>query len=121
MNDAIRVDYIGPLPQSARGNRYVLSVANRTSRAVSLCPCITPDANHAVKGLLNCMLIFGFPLKITSDGARHFGNALLKEVCESLETERRITSRPCVVQAQVGMAERHTRDVTECLEKASSS
>ncbi|XP_068207702.1 uncharacterized protein [Palaemon carinicauda] len=47
----VLVDYMGPLPRSKRGNRFLLTMINRFTRYLEAVPTRCANASHAVRGL----------------------------------------------------------------------
>ncbi|XP_068205297.1 uncharacterized protein [Palaemon carinicauda] len=68
----ILVDYVGPLPRSKRGNRFLLTMIDRFTRYLEAVPTRCANASHAVRGLTQFFCRFGFPATVQSDKGSHF-------------------------------------------------
>ncbi|XP_068229084.1 uncharacterized protein [Palaemon carinicauda] len=68
----VLVDYVGPLPRSKRGNRFLLTMIDRFTRYLEAVPTRCANASHAVRGLTQFFCRFGFPATVQSDKGSHF-------------------------------------------------
>ncbi|XP_068233366.1 uncharacterized protein [Palaemon carinicauda] len=68
----VLVDYVGPLPRSKRGNRFLLIMIDRFTRYLEAVPTRCANASHAVRGLTQFFCRFGFPATVQSDKGSHF-------------------------------------------------
>ena len=112
--DRIGIDVMGPFPESARGNKYILLLSDyftRWTEAYAL-----PDqkaetvADTVVKEFISR---FGAPLQIHSDQGRNFESELFQEVCRMLGIDKSRTTpyRPC----SNGLAERNNGTVVSLI------
>ncbi|XP_068241185.1 uncharacterized protein [Palaemon carinicauda] len=68
----VLMDYVGPLPRSKRGNRFLLTMIDRFTRYLEAVPTRCANASHAVRGLTQFFCRFGFPATVQSDKGSHF-------------------------------------------------
>ena len=89
----LSVDFVGPMPDSKRGNKYLLTVKDCFSRWVEAFPMKEATAAATIYVLINQVFSrFGYPESIHSDQGRQFTSRLMKDVCEALEI--RLTTTP---------------------------
>ena len=80
------IDLVGPLPESAKGNRYIMSVMDGFSRFVSLYPIPSKHAIGVAQVLVDDFIkTFGCPCRVHSDNGLEFNNEMMKEVNRRLE------------------------------------
>ena len=78
----IGIDYIGPLPESSKKNRYVLVIVDHLSRYCEVCPVQTQTAKHAIQSLCKKVIYrHGCPREIVLD--RKFTFKEFEEFCKS--------------------------------------
>lgn len=75
------IDYIGPLPRTQRGNRYILVIVDAFSRFSWLLPTSGVTANITIKQLTNVIQWFGPPKSVVSDNAPAFLSKVFKDFC----------------------------------------
>ncbi|XP_068233456.1 uncharacterized protein [Palaemon carinicauda] len=68
----VLVYYVGPLPRSKRGNRFLLTIIDRFTRYLEAVPTRCANASHAVRGLTQHFCRFGFPATVQSDKGSHY-------------------------------------------------
>lgn len=110
----VHVDLIGPLPVTARGNRYILNVVDSSSKFTVLVPLTDKTAYTVSKSLVDRVLyIYGIPHEIVSDGGKEFTNNVLRELSLHLGVELHTTT-PYHQQSN-GIAERKGQTVLNVL------
>jgi len=76
------LDILGPLPLTARNNRYILVLIDFATRFVILCAMVDQTAKTVAKHFVNdVILIFGCPERILSDQGRQFMSDFFGHVC----------------------------------------
>ena len=91
--DCLATDYVGPLPVTPRGNRYILLLTDHFSKYVEIIP--VPDMTAAVcaERILNEYIArWGCPLSIHSDQGRTYESKIFRELCRMLEIRKTRTS-----------------------------
>ena len=89
----INIDYVGPLPTSPKGNRYILTVQDSFTRWLEAFPVRAATAENAVDKLTNEVFPrHGIPQSIHSDRGSHFTAHLSYNVAQILGI--RITHTP---------------------------
>ena len=88
--ERLNIDLVGPLPRTANGNRYILTIEDSFSRYCQAIPIKTKEAKHVADALVEKhVCIFGCPLEILSDQGREFVNSTWKELCKRLEIKKK--------------------------------
>ena len=106
--DRVAVDIMGPLPESLRGNRYILVVVDYFTRWVEAFPLPDQKARTvAHKVVCDFICRFGTPLELHTDQGRTFESDLFQEVCKLLEVTK-TRSTPYHPSAN-GLVERFNR------------
>lgn len=112
--EKIALDILGPLPESTKGNKYILVMIDCFTKRTE--PIAIPDqeAKTVLTTFVN-EIACGFvtPLQVHSDQGRNFESKLFKEMCEFLRIDKTRTSsmRP---QAN-GSVERFNRTLATML------
>ena len=89
--DFVPTDFLGPLPVTDRGNRYILLVPDHFTKYVEILP--VPDVEvFAAKILSNFISRWGCPLTIHSDQGRTYESKVFSELCRMLEVNKSRTS-----------------------------
>lgn len=86
------MDIVGPLPLTARGNRFILSIQDNLTTFLYLRPITVHTAEVVAKELLNYFSIFGLPTVILSDQGTEFRFEVLKELITTFEIEHILCS-----------------------------
>ena len=73
-------DVVGPLPQSRRGNQYILVVCNYATRYPEAMALQKVDAGLMADQLIQLFARVGIPRKIISDQGTNFMLQLLREL-----------------------------------------
>ena len=112
--ERVAVDVAGPLPQSVRGNRFILVFTDyftKWTEAVA-----TPDhtAQTVARVFVDVWVSrFGCPLLLHSDQGREFESALFQALCERLRIGK---TRTCPYNPRSnGQVERHNRTIGNML------
>ena len=73
----IHVDFVGPLPTSREGFRYIFTIIDRTSRWLEAIPLTSMETDTMVDALINNWVCrFGVPAVVTSDRGAQFTSAV---------------------------------------------
>lgn len=79
----VALDIVGPLPKSARGNEYVLTVQCAFSKFVIAIPLIAQDVESVAQALNDQVFtILGYPDEILTDQGTNFQSKLFKSLCK---------------------------------------
>lgn len=91
--ETIHIDFLGPLPRSKNGNRYVISIVDEFSKFSIVTPCREATATK-VKQVLEekVFLTFGPPSRIICDNGTQFKSKLFTELCEQYRIKIRYTA-----------------------------
>lgn len=92
--DRISTDYLGPLPVTPRGNRFILATDHFT-KWVEIMAVPDQTAITSANKLLNEVIArFGGPLTIHSDQGRNYETTIFNQLCKLLEMRKtRISPR----------------------------
>ena len=91
--DCLATDYVGPLPVTPRGNRYILLLTDHFSKYVEIIPVPNMTAAVCAEKILNEYIArWGCPLSINSDQGRTYESKIFKELCRMLEIRKTRTS-----------------------------
>ncbi|KAK3106610.1 hypothetical protein FSP39_023509 [Pinctada imbricata] len=114
--ERIAVDILGPLPVTAKGNRYVLVICDLFTKWTEAFAIPNQEASTVARVMIDEFICrFGTPLQIHSDQGRTFESQIFQGMCELLQIDKtRTTSqRP---QAN-GCVERFNRTLGAMLTK----
>ena len=108
------MDYMGPLPETARGNKHLLVVMDHFTKWCEVFPTKDQKA-HTVAHILVSRVFsrFGPPHVIHSDQGRNFESNLMQEVCQLMGIHK---SRTTAYHPQCdGLVERQNRTLQNIL------
>ena len=103
-------DFIGPLPVSGRGNRYVLVFMDYFTKWVEIFAVPDQTASTTARVLLDEIISrYGCPLMLHSDQGRNYESLVISELCQLLQIKKtRTTPRNPKCN---GMVERYNKTV----------
>lgn len=110
--DKIFIDYLGPLPRSKEGNKYMLVGVDAFSKFVWLTPVREATTNQAIKFLKTIFSSFGVPRQLVSDNAKQFVSGKFHKFCFESGIQH-FTTTP--YYPNPSMAERVLRNVVSAL------
>ena len=91
--DCVATDYLGPLPVTDRGNRYILLLTDHFTKYVEIIPVPDMTAEVCAQKILNEFISrWGCPLSVHSDQGRTYESAVFKQLCRMLEIRKTRTS-----------------------------
>jgi transposase InsO family protein len=91
--EVIHVDIVGPLPVTASGNRYILTVMDRFTGYVQAYAIPNASSEQIAQTLLNnWIFIYGIPESILSDRGSDFLSELMKCLCDMLSIVQKCTT-----------------------------
>lgn len=118
--DRLAVDCLGPLPESTRGNRYVVVFCDALTRWCEAFPVPSIDAPTIARLLVDEILCrHSAPRTLLSDRGSNFLSTLIKEVCQLMNTKKINTSS--YHPATDGMVERMNNTIAESISMFVSS
>jgi transposase InsO family protein len=83
------LDIVGPLPETTKGNKYILTFQDDLSKFVNAIPIPQQDAETVARELvLNIILKIGTPKQILTDQGTNFLSDLFKNVCKLLRIKK---------------------------------
>ena len=103
----IAMDFVGPLPRTQRGNRFILTMCDYATRYPEAIPLPSTEAGRVAKELVSVFARVGVPDEILMDQGSNFMSALLGEVYLLLNIQR-IRTTPYHPQTD-GLVERDTQ------------
>lgn len=109
----VAMDFLGPLPESNRGNKYILVFADHFTKWPEAYACTAANANNVLVALVDYVSRHGIPDKLLSDRGSHFTAAAIDAVAVPLGIKRLLTS---AYHPQTdGTVERFNRTLCEML------
>ena len=110
----VAVDILGPLPESPKGNSYLLVAGDYFTRWMEAYPIPNQEASTVAKTLTNELFLrFSPPEQLHSDQGRQFEAQVLAEVCRLLNIKKTRTT-PYHPQSD-GLVERFNRTLLSML------
>ena len=87
--DPLAIDFVGPLPESKKGNHHILVVTDHFTKWVEIFALLDQKAENCAEVLLNEVIArLGCPLSIHSDQGRNFESQVFSELCLMLEIRK---------------------------------
>ena len=84
-NEVVGVDIVGPLPETARANRYILVMVDLFTKWCEAVPLNTTDANTVARAIFdNWIARWGAPEQLHSDRGSNFESQITNELCTLL-------------------------------------
>ena len=91
--DMIAIDYVGPLPMTPRGNKYILELTDQFTKYVEIFAMPNQLAEDCATKILNEVIArWGAPLRIHSDQGSTFESRVFQHLCNLLEVKKTRTS-----------------------------
>lgn len=106
------IDFLGPLPRTRGGNKFILVCVDGFSRFIWLFPTRNANAETVISCLKNIFASFGPARIIVSDNAKAFSSVALKQFCVDLFI-RHVTTTP--YYPNPSLAERVNRNLRAAL------
>ena len=83
--ERVHLDMMGPLPQSDRGNKYIMVMVDQFSHWVEIQPLPEISAETTAQMAIDHFVSrFGYPLQIHTDQGKNFDGNLFKAMCDLL-------------------------------------
>ena len=112
--ERMAVDILGPLPQSRRGNKYIMVVADHFTKWVEAFAIPNQTAETIARVLVEEVVCrFGVPLQLHSDQGTNFESQLFKDMCKLLGVEKTRTTG--LHPQSDGLVERYNRTLLTML------
>jgi len=112
----IGIDFVGPLPRTEKGNRYILVAMDYFTKWPEAKPLPRATAELTSDFIYNEIICrHGCPKYILSDRGTHFNNQLIKDLMQKFEIQHLLSS-PYHPQTN-GLVERFNRTLCESLAK----
>ena len=112
----IAIDFVGPLPRTKQGKKYILVLMDYTTRWPEAKAVLAPTSRTAADMILDICCRFGVPKEILTDRGSHLVNSLLKTIYTKLGI-RHITTTPYHPQTD-GMVERFNGTLKTMLKRS---
>ena len=112
--ERIAVDVMGPLPESSKGNRYLLVAMDYFTKWPEVIPVRNQEATTIAEALVeNVFSRFGVPSELHSDQGRNFESSVFRD-CMNLLGIKKTRTTPLHPQSD-GMVERLNRTLEQYL------
>ena len=114
--EMLAMDFVGPLPTSNKGNKYILVMADYYTKWVEAFPLPDQRAESVAKVLVQEVICrYGVPAIIHSDRGANFEGRVMQEVCKLLGMKK---TRTTSYHPQCdGLVERMNKTLIEALSK----
>jgi len=110
----VQIDTIGPLPKSAMGHEYAITIICELTKFLVAAPLPDKSAKSVAKAIVdNLILLYGPIKEILTDLGTEYKNQVMAELCKLLKINHK-TSTPYHHQT-VGTVERNHRTFNEYL------
>lgn len=114
--ERVAIDIAGPFPETALGNKYILSMSDYFTRWVELCPMPNQEAVTVAQSFVSTFVSrYGVPRQIITDQGRQFESALFQELCHLLDIDKTRTS--AFHPQSNGLIERFNRTMEDMISK----
>ena len=91
--ERVALDILGPLPESDRGNKYILVIGDYFSKWMEAFAIPNQEATTVARVLVDEFVArFGIPRQIHSDQGRNFESKVFQEMCEALGIDKTRTT-----------------------------
>jgi hypothetical protein len=91
--DTLAIDYLGPLPVTSEGNKYILVMTDHFTKYVEVLAVPTQEAEDCALRIANHFIArWGAPLSIHSDQGTTFESKTFQELCKLFEIRKTRTS-----------------------------
>ena len=90
--EKVAFDLVGPLPRTASGNRYILTMMCLFTKYLEAIPLRWVDNVTVLEAMLEIFSRHGVPQTILTDQGSVFMSGLTKQLCKTLEIDRVRTS-----------------------------
>ena len=115
----IGIDIVGPLPETVRGNKYIITVTDYFSKWPEAGPLADKSAGGVANFMFSLFCRHGWPKIVISDQGREFVSAVSRNLFEKTGVDHRISSE---YHFQTnGLDERTNQTLVKSLIKLSSS
>ncbi|XP_016844563.1 uncharacterized protein K02A2.6-like [Nasonia vitripennis] len=110
------LDFYGPLENSRRGNKYILSIQDMLTKYIILIPTKHASADEVARALTEKVIcVFGPPAAIVTDQGSHFQNRILEKLAKIFQIKKFCTT--AYHPQSNGSIERMHHTLTEYLRK----
>lgn len=112
--DVVVIDTVGPIRGSNNGNVYILTMICDLTKYLITTPIQDKSAKTVARAMIeNFILIYGIMKIIKTDRGTEYSNELMKEICDIMEIEHRMSTSHH--HETVGSIERSHRTMNEYL------
>jgi putative transposase len=111
--DRINIDTIGPLPEDADGNKYIVVIIDVFSRYAELYATKDATAITAAKCMVHWIGHYGIPGELLTDNGKQYTADIIEQLCELLQLDH-LTIMPYSHQENA-IVERANREVNRIL------
>jgi len=116
----IHLDLVGPLPVTEKGNRYLVTAIDRTTRWPEAVPVKDIETDTVIEAVVSSWISrFGVPVRITTDRGPQFTSTKWSSWCEELGVSH--TKTTAFHPQSNGLVERLHRQIKEGLRARSAA
>ena len=89
----IHMDILGPLPESKRGNKYILMLIDQFTKWLECFPIPNQNSEMVAKSIVDGFLSkFGCPTELHTDQGKNMDGVLIRKLCELLQIAKTRTT-----------------------------
>jgi transposase InsO family protein len=87
--DIVSLDIVGPLPETERGNKYLLTFIDHYTRYCDAMPIVRQDTETIAREfVVRIITQLGVPRRLLTDRVANFTSALIRETCKMLKIQK---------------------------------
>ena len=91
--ERVHLDMVGPLPESDKGNKYIMVMVDQFSKWVEIQPLAEISAETTARAVIdNFFSRFGYLLQIHTDQGKNFDGNLFQQMCSLLRITKTRTT-----------------------------
>ena len=90
--EIVDIDFVGPLPMTEQGNKYILTFQDHFSRWPAAYPMEEATSENVVSAIKKFSNDFGYPTTLLSDRGTNLKSKMVDKACKRLNIGRKLTS-----------------------------
>ena len=87
--ERVYIGFLGPLPETERGNEHILMIVDQFTKWVECIPWPSQTAEVTAQAVVNDFFArFGYAFEILTDQGRNFESKLFSALCEAMQIHK---------------------------------